>query len=104
MTELGRKGGLAGAESRKPKVVLPDDVPSPMKTAEDITKWASWLAYSIATGKIDPKTAHEISIAITQFRAGHDYSEGQAKAREAKKLIADMKKEQQQRGDKGRSR
>jgi hypothetical protein len=88
------------AKTNKSQVILPDlkDIPAPMKSAEDVPKWASWLAYAILTGQVDPKTGHEVSIAITSFQRGHDYSEGQKKVAELKKQLAEMKKDQNRNG------
>jgi hypothetical protein len=62
-----------------------------MKTADDVPRWASWLAYAILTGSVDQKTAHEVSIAITAFQRGHDYSVGQKNVAELKAQLKELK-------------
>jgi hypothetical protein len=93
-----RAAGTAASSERsrsaKSAVRLPDPgtIPPPMETAEDVPKWASWLAHQTLLGNIDSVTSREVGKLIATFKQGHDYSEGQGKVRELKRQLRELQK------------
>lgn len=63
------QGGKATARSRQPDGELTeDDLPGgPPTTAADARMWCAWGVWAAASGKIDPKRAHEIGYLARAF-------------------------------------
>ncbi len=67
------KGGTTSTalRGRQPKTVQPDELPGgPPESLDDVVRWAAWTAHSVGCGKIDARTAREISYALQTLRFG----------------------------------
>lgn len=85
---LWRAGGLASAPAQRlAKAALPEGVPKAPKTIEDAERFASWLTYAVAVGDISPKVAHEVAVALKEFRGA---AEKRALEKELKALRLEL--------------
>jgi hypothetical protein len=65
-------GGKAARPARKSADAAPFEVPPAPKTFDDAVEYASWLTNAVASGKVDPKQAHEAIVALNSFRTALD--------------------------------
>jgi hypothetical protein len=81
-------GGAAAKQTRtRGKAADPSVVPPAPKTIEDAEKFASWLTFTVCSGGIDARTAHEAAVCLREFRGA---SEKRIMERELKALRAEL--------------
>ena len=81
-------GGTATSASRRlAKAADPATVPPAPKTIEDAEKFASWLTFTVCSGGIDARTAHEAAVCLREFRGA---AEKRIMEREIKALRAEL--------------
>jgi hypothetical protein len=82
-----RSAGGAAAKVAKRQAKAADTVPPAPKTIEDAERFASWLTFTVCSGGIDARTAHEAAVCLREFRGA---SEKRIMARELKALRAEL--------------
>jgi hypothetical protein len=66
-------------------------VPKPPASIEDAAEWLAWLIPATASGQVDPKTAHELSTALGQFRHAVVQRDLAAEVRRLKREVESLK-------------
>jgi len=80
----------------KAKAADPATVPKAPKTIEDAERFASWLTFTVCSGGIDARTAHEAAVCLREFRGA---AEKRIMEREIKALRAEIAEAKRQRGN-----
>lgn len=91
--EARARGGRETARRRKlaqrVRVVTADELPGALETLEDAARWAAWIPGAVATGRIDPKTAHEMIAGVKEKRlAEKDKRDTDRRIRELERQLA----------------
>ncbi|HLA88892.1 MAG TPA: hypothetical protein VJL28_00490 [Gemmatimonadaceae bacterium] len=90
-------GGDASKVAKvKAKAADPATVPKAPKTIEDAERFASWLTFTVCSGGIDARTAHEAAVCLREFRGA---AEKRIMEREIKALRAEIAEAKRQRGN-----
>ncbi len=75
------------------RVVVPaDQLPKPPQTLEDFRAYAVWIAEAVATGRIDYRTAGEMTRALGLARVAEEKADLLRRLRQAERDLAAFKK------------
>lgn len=66
-------------------------IPKPPASIEDAAEWLAWLIPATASGQVDPKTAHELSTALGQFRHAVVQRDLAAEVKRLKREVENLK-------------
>ncbi len=92
MRERGRKGGEAFVRNvRRKGAAKADEVPPAPETMADAARWASWVAFGVTTGKLDPKIGDVAVRAIREFRSAHEKAELEAEVQRLRAKVAELR-------------
>ncbi len=84
-----------GRRNRKTvRTVAPDQVPGgkPPETLDDAVTWASWLAFQIVTGELDPATVREANRSITTLKDAIHKRDLMARIRTLEKQVRELER------------
>ena len=68
------------------------EIPSPPQTLEDARAWASWATHAVTEGKIDARTAKEISSLLRTFVATAEKLDVAAEIERLGRQVAELKR------------
>jgi hypothetical protein len=85
-----RRGGHA---TNRARTVMPDDHPPAPTTLEGLAEWHRWTATAVATGKIDARTAGEITRSLKELRPTLEQIDLGNQLRELRRQLTEAKRE-----------
>ena len=94
-TEARRRGAAATNARRKPTIrtVEAADLPGELESLQDVARWLTWTAISLAIGRIDARTGAEVTKSLKELRPTLQQLVTDAEFRKLKAEVARLKKD-----------